>query len=109
MGTGNVAVYCRVDSGGHPEMRQMVLAAQQHRLEFYAKEKGLQIAGYYTDNGYSGQNISRPAFERLMEDYKNGAFGTVLVVNFCRLYRGNRQNEPRWPFQICSINPLEKG
>lgn len=101
------AIYCRVDSGGHSKMRRDALTMQKQRLETYAKKQNLQIVGYYEDDGYSGHDLSRPGLVQLIKDSNHGAFELVLVANYSRLYRGNRWNEPQWPFQVYSINQLE--
>jgi DNA invertase Pin-like site-specific DNA recombinase len=107
MSAEKTAIYCRVDGGGNPEMRRDMLALQKRKLEHYAKMKGLQISGCYEDDGFSGHDLKRPGLIQLMKDHDTGAFTQVLVVNRSRLYRGSRWNEPKWPFRICSINPLE--
>lgn len=107
MGTRLVALYCRVDRGGSQEMRQMALASQQQQLTRYAKRKGLKVAACYTDDGFPGSNMERPGLTKLMKDYDEGVFEEVLVVDRGRLYRGSPWNEPRWPFQIRSLNQLE--
>ena len=84
-----------------------VITISASRLKRYAEERGMQITAYYEDNGYSGNDLSRPGLAKLMADHKKGMFDVVLVVNRSRLYRGNSQNEPQWPFQIDSLNPLE--
>jgi site-specific DNA recombinase len=75
------AIYCRSDSGRSAETRQQVLEAQRHRLKRYAEERGMQITAYYEDNGYSGNDLSRPGLAKLMADHKKGMFDVVLVVN----------------------------
>lgn len=80
---------------------------QRQRLEHYAKEEGIQISGYYEDNGLSGHDLSRPGLKQLMEAYLAGIFEQVLVVSRDRLYRGTRWDEPQWPFQLYSLNELE--
>lgn len=102
------AIYCRVDSGGSSATRREALEMQKRELEHYAKKQGFQIAGYYEDDGYSGHDWDRPGFVQLLKDHKAGEFEQVLVVNRSRLYRGSHWNEPKWPFQVCSVNQLER-
>ena len=104
----NVALYCRVGSGGADEMRRNVLDAQRQNLQEYAREHGLRIVAYYEDNGFPGFDSDRPGLVRLLEDYRTGIFERVLVVNRSRLFRGSRWEEPRWPFEVCSMNQLER-
>lgn len=101
------AIYCRVDSGGNPEMRRQALEMQRRMLEHYAITRGLQLTGYYEDDGRSGHDLDRPGLMQLMHDYAAGAFAQVLVFNQSRLYRGVSWKEPQWPFRICSISQLD--
>lgn len=101
-----VAIYCRVDRGGNPEMRQEALELQKRKLEHYAQKKGVQISGYYEDDGFPGHDLERPGLTQMMKDYQAGIFKQVLVVDRSRLYRGSRWSEPQWPFPIYSLNQL---
>lgn len=101
------AIYCRVDGGGNPEMRQDALELQKWELEHYALAKGLQISGYYVDDGFSGHDLNRPELTKMLKDYDAGLFEQVLVVNRSRLYRGNPASEPRWPFRVRSMKQLD--
>lgn len=98
------AIYCRVDQGGNAEMQRNALEFQRIRLEEYALQHNIQITGYYEDRGYPGCLTDRPGLTRLINDCLAGRFDTVLVVNYNRLYRGNRCKLPQWPFQIRTIN-----
>ena len=41
----------------------------------------------YSDKGYSGKNLDRPDFERLMEDIKKGIINRVIVYKLDRISR----------------------
>lgn len=56
-------------------------------IENYAKNNGLVINKNYIDDGYSGINYNRPAFEELLEDIKFDKIGTVITKDFSRLGR----------------------
>lgn len=101
------ALYCRVDRGGGQEMRREALTVQRKRLEEYAKENRIQISGYYEDDGFPGHDPERPGLRRLTEAYHAGTFDLLLVVSRSRLYRGNRWNEPVWPFPVLSVSRSE--
>ncbi len=101
------AIYCRVDRGGNFQMRWEALAAQKWLLIQYAKAQGIQIAGFYEDNGFSGHDLNRPGLTQLINDRDSGTFEQVLVVSRDRLYRGSCWEEPQWPFRVYSLNQLE--
>lgn len=107
MDTNKAAVYCRVDRGGSPETRKKALELQKRKLEHYAKKKGLQISGYYEDDGFPGHDLERPGLTRLAKDYRAGMFAQVLVIDQSRLYRGSQWREPKWPFKVRSLNQVD--
>ena len=41
----------------------------------------------YVDDGYSGTDFDRPAFQRLLEDMKTGKFNTIIIKDLSRLGR----------------------
>lgn len=56
-------------------------------LTDYAKEQGWIIQQVYTDDGYSGGNFERPAFQRMIEDAKDGRINLILVKDLSRFGR----------------------
>lgn len=104
----NVALYCRVGGGGADEMRRNALDAQRHTLKEYARKHGFHVVACYEDNGFPGCDLARPGLVQLLEDYRAGTFGRVLVKSRGRLFRGSRWEEPKWPFEVCSMDQLER-
>ena len=41
----------------------------------------------YVDDGYSGTDFDRPAFQKLLEDMKTGKFNTIIIKDLSRLGR----------------------
>lgn len=56
-------------------------------IENYAKNMGLIISKNYIDDGYTGINYNRPAFEEMLEDIKQNKIGTIITKDFSRLGR----------------------
>ena len=50
----------------------------------YAKEKDITIIEQYIDNGSSGANNDRPAFQKMIVDSKNKKFQAVIVYQLDR-------------------------
>ena len=54
------------------------------------KEKNWQLAKVYTDPGFSGKNLERPAMQSLIEDIKSGKIDVVLVYKLSALLEALR-------------------
>lgn len=63
------------------------IGVQKEKLSAYATAQSYDIADIYSDEGFSGKDLHRPAMERLLADVKNGKINTVLVYKLDRLSR----------------------
>ena len=54
------------------------IANQKELLAEYANTHGFINHQFYTDDGYSGTNFERPAFQKMMTDVENGLIGTII-------------------------------
>lgn len=104
-----VAIYCRVDCGGNSVTRQEALAIQRQCLERYATANRLQVVAIYKDDGFSGHKLTRPGLIGLVNACRAGDFEQVIVIDCSRLYCGSRWKEPKWPFEVYSLNCMECG
>ena len=59
----------------------------ESQVEFCKKEVIGQEIKVYTDKGYSGKNIDRPAFQELMRDIEAGIIRRVIVYRLDRISR----------------------
>jgi len=77
------AIYTRKSSEEGLEQSFNSLHAQRDACEAYVKSQqheGWQvIASHYDDGGFSGGNMERPAFKRLMADINAGKVSVVVV------------------------------
>lgn len=79
----SVACYVRVSTVGQNE------AGQRAEIECWLTGNGVEPGAvrWYVDKGKSGDNLKRPAFERLQRDVFAGDVGTVIVYKLDRLSR----------------------
>lgn len=80
-----VAIYGRVSS--EKQEKQETIKSQLQALRDYAKKNNYTIYEEYTDDGYSGELLDRPALDRLRDDAKKKLFEAVLIHSPDRLSR----------------------
>lgn len=57
------------------------------QIEFCRRFAGTEECRVYTDKGWSGKNIDRPEFQRLLSDIKSGAITKLVVYKLDRISR----------------------
>ena len=58
---------------------------------FVSQQADLSLTDIYIDNGWTGTNFTRPEFQRLLKDVKQGRINCIVVKDLwpsprCRLY-----------------------
>lgn len=81
-----VAGYVRVSTQEQTEGYS--IPEQQDRLAAYCKAKGWQLVRVYTDGGYSGAKLDRPALQELIKDCLK--YDMILVYKLDRLSRSQK-------------------
>lgn len=81
-----VAIYIRVSTKKQVE-EGYSLDAQKERLIKLCETNGYIVYKVYADEGKSGKDTNRPAFQEMMEDMKNGCFDKILVLKLDRISR----------------------
>ena len=76
-----VGIYARVSTD-----RQTV-DMQIHELKEYIKRRGWNLYREFIDQGYSGSDTKRPAFQDMMNEAKKRKFDVLLVWKLDRLSR----------------------
>ena len=77
------ALYCRIslDDGGDNE--SMSISNQKLMLKEFAEKNGMFQYEYYVDDGYTGRNFNRPAFQRMISDIEAGKISCVITKDDC--------------------------
>jgi len=81
------ALYCRLSRDDGAEGESNSISNQKMLLSKYADEYGFTNTAYYVDDGYTGTNFNRPAFQQMIADIESGKVGTVMVKDLSRLGR----------------------
>ena len=85
----NVAIYVRV-STKEQALEGYSISEQTDRLQKFCDAHGWSIFQIYTDAGYSGADINRPALQNMLADVRAGRIQKVLVYKLDRLSRSQK-------------------
>jgi len=76
------ALYCRLSREDERNETSSSIETQKRFLKRYASEQNLSNTRYYVDDGYSGTNFERPAFQQLLQVIENKLIGNIIVKDF---------------------------
>lgn len=79
--------YSRLSREDGDKMESDSIRNQKDLISDYATQRGFRIVEEYCDDGYSGTNFERPAFQRMMEDVKKKKINCIIVKDLSRLGR----------------------
>lgn len=82
------ACYVRVSTDN--QLENYSIEEQIDRLKAYCKAKDITIVKFYTDGGYSGGNMDRPALQQMLSDIKAKIIDAVIVYKLDRLSRSQK-------------------
>ena len=80
-------LYCRLSKDDENCEESVSIGTQRSILTDYCLQNGYRIHKVYIDDGYSGMNFQRPAFQELLEDVERGAVNMVITKDLSRLGR----------------------
>lgn len=75
-----------VEDSGRPGADTIEMQEELIR-SFIESQPNMCLCGLYSDNGQTGMNFERPAFERLMEDVRSGKIDCIVVKDLSRFGR----------------------
>lgn len=65
---------------------------QRRIIESYCRQNGITLVREFADDGWSGGNFDRPAFQDMMRQLEGGAVNTVITKDLSRLGRDMRES-----------------
>ncbi len=78
------AIYARVSTDDQAR-EGFSIPAQLKRLQAYCKAKGWEVSSEYVDDGFSGRDINRPAYQRMLSE--RDSWDVLLVLKMDRIHR----------------------
>lgn len=85
------ALYERLSRDDEIQGESNSITNQKKYLEDYAVQKGFANIQHFSDDGYSGTNFNRPAFNAMLAEIEAGRVGTVIVKDMSRFGRNYLQ------------------
>jgi len=84
----NCAIYARVSTDNQAEKEFSSCEAQEQKIKsFIVSQTNWRVFKVYSDVGYSGATLNRPAIQQLLSDLKKEKIDIVLVYKIDRLTR----------------------
>ena len=81
------ALYCRLSQDDGPEDDSNSIQNQKNILQKFAEDHHFPNPCFYVDDGFSGGNFQRPAFQQMISDMENGEIGIIVTKDLSRLGR----------------------
>ena len=81
------ALYERLSRDDELQGDSNSIVNQKAMLEKYANENGFKNLRHFTDDGYSGTNFNRPAWQELISLVDEGKVDTIIVKDMSRIGR----------------------
>ena len=84
-----IALYSRVSTSEQAKEGYSI-GEQEERLTAYCKSRGWSDYKHFTDGGFSGGNMDRPALQEMLRAIKHGTVTRVIVYKLDRLSRSQK-------------------
>lgn len=100
-----IALYIRLSREDGDRNESLSVTNQRMLLQEYAeKQEGYGGIRFYIDDGYTGTNFDRPAFQAMCQDIEAGIIAVVIVKDLSRLGR----NMPKVTELVQDYFPIQK-
>ncbi len=83
----HAALYCRLSVDDGNISGSVSIETQKILLKQYCQSHGITSYEFYCDDGYSGTNFQRPAFQQMLSDINAGKINLVIVKDLSRFGR----------------------
>ena len=81
------ALYCRLSLEDGKDNESMSISNQKLLLKDFAEKNSMFNCEFYVDDGFTGRNFNRPAFQRMINDIEAGRISCVITKDLSRLGR----------------------
>ncbi len=86
-GTVRAAIYCRLSKDDDQQGESASIANQRSLLQDYCEKQGWEVIAVYQDDGFTGLNMDRPDFQRMLKAAEAGMINLIITKDLSRLGR----------------------
>ena len=79
------ALYCRLSQDDGLDGDSNSIQNQKSILQRFAEDHHFPNPCFYVDDGFSGGNFQRPAFQQMIADMENGEIGIIVTKDYCAI------------------------
>lgn len=83
----NTALYYRLSRDDENFGDSVSIETQRTILQQFARDNQFHVVEEYIDDGWSGTNFDRPAFQRMMDDVEQGRINCIITKDLSRFGR----------------------
>ncbi len=83
--------YLRLSNEEAREGESSSIGNQRMMIQNYCKQNGITLVREFSDDGYSGGNFDRPAFQEMLRQLQQGKANLVITKDLSRLGRDMRE------------------
>ena len=83
----NAVAYLRTSMGGQEDPGNTLQTQLAIIMEFISEKTDIELCSIKTDNGYTGLNFNRPAYQEMMDEIESGKINCVIVKDLSRFSR----------------------
>ena len=87
-----VALYMRLSRDDEDYGESVSIETQRKIITQFANEQHFIIVDEYIDDGWTGTNFDRPAFQRMMEDVESGKVNCIITKDYCAIIGLNQKD-----------------
>lgn len=84
--------YLRLSREEAQKSESSSITNQRMIVNKYCEQNGIKLVREFVDDGYSGGNFDRPAFQKMMREVDKGNANTVITKDLSRLGRDMRES-----------------
>ena len=98
------ALYCRLSIEDGRDNESMSIQNQKVMLKDFAEKNGLLDHAFYVDDGFTGRNFNRPAFQQMIADIEAGKVKCVITKDGCVNIELNSESPQKCGF--CDVSSV---